>query len=70
MVYHCGLCFAARDLNAGEELTVDYRYFMSEDLDGFCDRHTGRQIRGFTGREAFVRSLRQLNGIFSDEPVS
>ncbi len=70
MIYHCGLCFAARDLKAGDELTVDYRYFMSEDLEGFCDRHTGRQIRGFSGREAFVRSLRQLNGIFSDEQVS
>lgn len=32
MIYHCGLCFAARDLKAGDELTVDYRYFMSEDL--------------------------------------
>lgn len=67
MIYHCGLCFAARDLKAGDELTVDYRYFMSEDLEGFSDRHTGRQIRGFSGREAFVRSLRQLNEVFSDE---
>ncbi len=69
MIYHCGLCFAARDLKAGDELTVDYRYFMSEDLDGFCDRHTGRQIRGFTGREAFVKSLRELNRLFENDPL-
>jgi len=69
MIYHCGLCFAARDLRAGEELTVDYRYFLSEDLPGFCDLKTGREIKGLSGKEAFISSLRQLNEIFEDDPL-
>ncbi len=69
MIYHCGLCFAARDLNAGEELTVDYRYFLSEDIDGFIDMNSGREIRGMEGKKAFVSSLKKLNGIFRNDPL-
>lgn len=69
MIYHCGLCFAAMDLKAGEELTVDYRFFLSEDLPGFCDLKTGQEIKGFSGREAFLLSLKKLNDIFRDDPA-
>lgn len=69
MIYHCGLCFAARDLKVGDELTVDYRHFLSEDIDGFIDRDSGREIKGFSGRRAFVSSLRRLNEIFRDDPL-
>src|SRR5262245_24497921 len=29
MIYHCGMLFARRDIAADDELTVDYRYFLS-----------------------------------------
>jgi len=69
MIYHCGLCFAARDLKAGEELTVDYRYFLSEDIMGFTDMKSGREIKGVSGRKAFISSLKKLNELFKDDPL-
>jgi len=69
MIYHCGLCFAARDLKAGEELTVDYRHFLSEDVEGFTDLKSGRYIKGLTGKKAFISSLKKLNEIFKDDPL-
>ncbi len=69
MIYHCGLCFAARDLKEGEELTVDYRLFLSEDLQGFTDLKSGKDIRGISGRKAFILSLKKLNDIFKDDPI-
>lgn len=68
MIYHCGLCFAAQDLHKGDELTVDYRYFLSEDVNGFCDARTGEHIKGLNGRKAFLSSLKKLNEIFMDDP--
>ncbi len=69
MIYHCGLCFAARDLKAGEELTVDYRFFLSEDVNGFTDMKSGRYIKGLNGKKAFISSLKKLNEIFKDDPL-
>lgn len=69
MIYHCGLCFAARDLKAGDELTVDYRHFLSEDINGFTDLKTGKQIRGISGKKAFISSIKKLNELFKDDPL-
>lgn len=69
MIYHCGLCFAARDLVPGDELTVDYRHFLSEDVPGFNDMKSGRHIKGLNGKKAFISSLKKLNEIFKDDPL-
>lgn len=69
MIYHCGLCFAARDLKPGDELTVDYRYFLSEDVEGFADLKSGRHIKGVDGKKAFISSLKKLNEIFKNDPM-
>ncbi|MBI1972366.1 MAG: SET domain-containing protein [Candidatus Aenigmarchaeota archaeon] len=61
MLYHCGACFATRDIKPGEELTVDYRYFLAvDDNDNFYDKLSGKYIRGYTGRVALLKSARSL----------
>lgn len=30
MLYHCGICLATRDLMPGDELTVNYKFFLAE----------------------------------------
>jgi hypothetical protein len=46
ILYHCGVCFALRDIRAGEELYVDYRYVLSEnDIESFKD-NSGRLVKG------------------------
>jgi hypothetical protein len=69
MIYHCGLCFAARDLVPGDELTVDYRHFLSEDIEGFTDMKSGRHIKGVSGKKAFISSLKKLNELFVNDPL-
>jgi len=69
MIYHCGLCFASRDLKAGDELTVDYSHFLSEDIEGFTDMKSGRRIKGVSGKRAFISSIKKLNEIYKDDPL-
>lgn len=59
MIYHCGMCFAKRDLKNGEELTVDYRYICPEE-EVMTDFTTGIKFRGFSGKIAFQKSLTEL----------
>lgn len=69
MLYHCGICFATRDLFAGDELTADYKYFLAEkDVFAFDDSNTGRQVDGISGREALLSSARELIKLIENNP--
>lgn len=46
-LWHLGFVFAARDLEAGVELTVDYRYVLgSGEVSAFTDGATGAPVAG------------------------
>jgi len=55
--------FARRDITAGEELTVNYRYFLGADADAsssFVDVATGHPVTGLDAAEALRRSTEEL----------
>lgn len=61
LLSHCGLILAKRDIRTGEELTLDYRLLIDpSDVAAYDDVATGRPIRGFTAKEAILRSAREL----------
>lgn len=72
MIYHCGMLFARRDITADEELTVDYRYFLSPRDVGFTDIETGQHVVGLEAEAAFLGSCRELAQLYGevafDEP--
>ena len=59
-----GFIFAARDIEAGEELTVDYRHLLAPGQEEeFQDAHTGGAIVGYAWNESLrlgIDSLRAL----------
>ncbi len=59
-----GFIFAARDLDAGEEVTVDYRHLLAPGQEEeFRDAHTGGAIVGYTWNASLqlgLDSLRRL----------
>ena len=60
-LWHLGFIFAARDLAAGEELTVDYRHLLPEgEAEAFRDAGSGREIIGFSWAESLASSTRAL----------
>lgn len=60
-LWHLGFVFAARDLAAGEEITVDYRHLLGEGQEeAFRDALTGRAIVGWSWAESLSRSTREL----------
>jgi hypothetical protein len=61
LLCHCGVVLARRAISSGEEVTLDYRYLIDEtDVGIYRDAKTGREIRGFSGRETLLRTARQL----------
>jgi len=64
-VWHLGFVFAARELNAGEEITIDYSYLLAEGHDGgFTDAKTGRAVVGMSFSESIRRSAAIICEIF------
>lgn len=60
-LWHLGFIFAAQDLLADTEITVDYRHLLAPDMKvDFCDRLTGESIEGFSWVESLRLSTRQL----------
>jgi hypothetical protein len=61
-----GFIFAARDLDAGEEVTVDYRHLLAPgQAEEFRDAHTGDLIVGYAWDESLragLDTLRKLIG--------
>lgn len=59
-----GFIFAARDLEAGEELTVDYRHLLAPGQEeSFRDAHTGEAIVGYEWRDSLRLGLDELRGL-------
>lgn len=59
-----GFNFAARDLAAGEELTVDYRHLLAPGQEEeFRDARTGNAIVGYTWQESLRLGLDTLRGL-------
>jgi uncharacterized protein len=70
LLYHCGLIFALRDVNPGDELTVNYKYFFSEhDATSFQDSRTGRQVYGLNSHEALLESTLELAKLLMRRPA-
>jgi SET domain-containing protein len=66
MLYHCGKLFAKASIGVGDELTVDYKYFLAtDDVHAFDDRDTGRQVTGLNAREALLQSCREVIELYS-----
>ncbi len=60
-LWHLGFVFAARDIEAGEELTIDYRHLLPEgQREVFVDADSGEPIVGWSGRESLRRSTLEL----------
>lgn len=60
-LYHCGILFATENLAAKTEITVDYRFFLSEkDEHPFIDTETNRLVQGYSGKQALKLSTKAL----------
>jgi SET domain-containing protein len=68
LLYHCGVCFAMRDIAAGEELTVDYSYLLSENDDqSFTCLTTGRLIKGLSAGQCLRETTAMLMDILDQK---
>jgi len=69
-LWHLGFVFAARDLAAGEEVTVDYRHLLREgEYEVFADALTGRPIIGYSWQQSLAASTAQLALLMARAPV-
>ncbi|HCL57441.1 MAG TPA: hypothetical protein DHW82_10595 [Spirochaetia bacterium] len=60
-LWHLGFVFAGRDIEAKEELLIDYRLILAEGYEiGFKDSLTGEPIIGLKWEEKLHRSTRTL----------
>ena len=60
-LWHLGFIFAAADLVAGTELTVDYRHLLAPGQEeSFRDAETGTAIIGHDWRDSLAGSTRAL----------
>lgn len=63
-LWHLGFVFAAGDLDAGTELTVDYRHLLAPGQEeAFRDAVSGERIVGFSWEESLRSSTRALVGL-------
>jgi SET domain-containing protein len=61
LLYHCGISFARRDLQPGDELTIDYSLFLAEeDVESFSDSAREAQVTGLPPKGALLASTEQL----------
>jgi hypothetical protein len=60
-LWHLGFIFAASDLDAGAEITVDYRHLLAPGQEEeFRDAVSGERIVGFSWEESLRASTRTL----------
>ena len=67
LLCHCGVVIAARDIAAGEELTIDYRYLIDDtDTGVYNDAITGQPIHGFSAKQTLLQTARQLVALLEE----
>jgi SET domain-containing protein len=67
LLYHCGVWFARRDIEPGDELTCDYKYFLAvDDVCRFPDAGGQGMVSGLPGKEALVQSAEELIALLKD----
>jgi hypothetical protein len=60
-LWHLGFIFAAANLAAGTEITVDYRHLLAPgEVEGFIDAATGGTIVGHSWESSLAASTRAL----------
>jgi hypothetical protein len=60
-LWHLGFIFAASDLEAGSEITVDYRHLLAPGQEEeFLDAGSGERIVGYSWEESLRASTRAL----------
>ena len=65
-LWHLGFVFAAVDLAAGAEITVDYRHLLAPgQQEDFHDASSGAPIIGFTWAESLRASTRALAALLA-----
>jgi hypothetical protein len=66
-LWHLGFIFAAHDIAAGEELTIDYRHLLPPgEREPFLDAATGQPIVGFAWEEGLRRSTLALAALVAE----
>ena len=65
LLWHLGFAFTLRDINAGEELTIDYSHLLDENYSlGFNDSITGKPITGLSFNKKMQKTSRELCLLF------
>jgi hypothetical protein len=60
-LWHLGFVFALRDLQAEDEITMDYRFVINDNEEmPWLDNETGEKIIGYTWEENLRKSTEQL----------
>lgn len=63
-LWHLGFIFASARLEAGTEITIDYRHLLAPgQAEDFHDAESGRPIVGFTWKESLRTSSQALLGL-------
>ena len=69
-LWHLGFVFAARDLPAGSEITVDYRHLLPPGQEeDFIDTATGEKIIGLPWSESLASSTRALASVLAGTAI-
>lgn len=66
--WHLGYYFAAREIRAGDELFVDYRYLFAPSWNELADATTGRAVEGMDWRASLIHSSRKLLDLLETAP--
>lgn len=65
-LWHLGFVFAAADLPAGSEITVDYRHLLPPgQAEDFVDSATGETITGLSWHESLASSTQALAALLA-----
>ncbi|MEO8811248.1 MAG: SET domain-containing protein [Rhodanobacter sp.] len=68
-LWHLGFVFALADLEAGSEVTVDYRHLLAPgQIEDFADSATGETITGLSWQESLASSTRALAELLAATP--
>lgn len=66
-LWHLGFIFALRDLDAGTEVTMDYRHVIGDGEEmPFRDSVSGQRIVGLPWRDSLAQSASTLAGLLRD----